>query len=323
MDAYLLSFSDPDRLAERYQTLAAHLVATPILTSNALDKAAGCELFFKAENLQRSGAFKMRGVSNALLELQSSDRHIPGVCTHSSGNHGHALGWASADAELPCIVVMPENAPQIKKDAVANTGAEIILCPSNLADRITTLNQVKATHGFVEIHPSNQPEVILGQGSAAWELLHELKAQGQTLDVIIVPTGGGGLLAGTGFAVQVWNAQHGTDIQVIGAEPEGADDAARSLASGQIQHNEQPQTIADGLRTELGDVNFPVIQETVRAIYNVSDEEILLHHEAICKRLETLIEYNSSPPLAVVHRHPDLFLGQRVGIVLSGGNFLS
>ena len=320
MDAYFQPFLDPARLKERYVRLGESLHRTPIMTSQSLNQAAGCSLHFKCENFQRSGAFKMRGVNNALLELSASGLPEAGVVTHSSGNHGQALGWACKELHLPCTVIMPSNAPYFKKRAVALTGAHVIQCTPTLEARIEAVQAHQATHGSVEIHPSNQPPVILGQGSAAWELLETCLEEGTTLDWVGVPVGGGGLLAGTGFAVLVWNLLHGTSVKVFAGEPTGADDAFRSLASGKIEHNENPQTVADGMRTELGTFNFPVIQKTVTAIHCVTDPEILASQLLVAERLKIIVETNCAPPLAAVLKHIDIFAGQQVGIVLSGGN---
>lgn len=307
-------------LIERYQLLATHLHRTAVLTSSSLDTLAGASIFFKCENFQRSGAFKMRGVQNALLELERSGLPAAGVVTHSSGNHGQALGWACAEKGMPCIVVMPSNAPEFKKRAVALTGARIIECAPTLAARIQAVEVIQRETGAVEIHPSNQAPVIIGQGSAAWELLEDCAAQGHSLDWIGVPVGGGGLLAGTAFAVHVWNQLHGSSVRVFAGEPTGADDAFRSLASGHIEHNVNPQTVADGMRTELGHINFPVIKAYVSAIHTVSDPEILQGQLLLAERLKIIVETNCSPPFAAVLKHPGVFGGHRVGVILSGGN---
>ncbi len=321
IDSYFDPFLDPEALAARYAELARSLHRTPVLHSASLDAWAGASLHLKCENFQKSGAFKMRGVTNALRELASTGG-LPegGVCTHSSGNHGQALAWAAAALGIPCTVVMPSNAPQFKKDAVRAAGGRIVECTPTLAARIAAVAEVVRTTGAVEIHPSNQAPVILGQGSAAWELLEDCAARGVALDWVGVPVGGGGLLAGTGFAVARWNQRHGTRVRVFAGEPAGADDAARSLASGHIEHNENPQTVCDGMRTELGDVNFPVIRETVTAIHTVSDSEILAAQRLIADRVKIIVETNCAPPVAAVAKHPEVFEGQQVGIVLSGGN---
>jgi threonine dehydratase len=320
LDPYFDAFLDPDALAIRYAELAPSLHRTPVLRSASLDAWAGAALHLKCENFQRSGAFKMRGVSNALRELASHGLPAGGVCTHSSGNHGQALAWASGGLGIPCTVVMPSNAPQCKKDAVRAAGGRIVECTPTLAARIEAVAEVVRATGAVEIHPSNQAPVILGQGSAAWELLEDCAARGIALDWVGVPVGGGGLLAGTGFAVARWNQRHGTRVRVFAGEPAGADDAARSLASGQIEHNDNPQTVCDGMRTELGDVNFPVIRETVTAIYPVDDSEILAAQRLIADRVKIIVETNCAPPVAAVAKHLSVFSGQQVGVVLSGGN---
>lgn len=320
VDPYFSPFLTPSVLIERYQLLATKLHRTPVLTSSSLDQLAGASLYFKCENFQRSGAFKMRGVQNALLELGQGGYPDAGVVTHSSGNHGQALGWACAEKEIPCTVVMPSNAPEFKKRAVALTGARIVECTPTLAARIEAVQAIQRETGAIEIHPSNQAPVIVGQGSAAWELLEDCAKQGHSLDWVGVPVGGGGLLAGTAFAVHVWNRLHGSAVRVFAGEPTGADDAFRSLASGQIEHNENPQTVADGMRTELGAINFPVIKAHVTAIHTVTDPEILHGQLLLAERLKIIVETNCSPPFAAVLKHPEVFHNQRIGVVLSGGN---
>ena len=319
-DPYFTPYLDPSVLAQRYAELARSLHRTPLMQSSSLNAWSGAELHFKCENFQKSGAFKMRGVTNALRELASSGLPRGGVCTHSSGNHGQALAWASAALGIPCTVVMPSNAPQFKKDAVRKAGGLIIECEPNLAARIEAVNREVGRTGAVEIHPSNQAPVILGQGSAAWELLEDCAARGIELDWVGVPVGGGGLLAGTGFAVARWNEQRGTSVRVFAGEPSGADDAARGLASGKIEHNADPQTVCDGMRTELGDINFPIILATVAAIHTLDDSEILAAQRMIADRLKIIVETNCAPPLAAVVKQAEVFKGQRIGIILSGGN---
>ena len=320
MDPYFSPFLSPSALAERYQRLAPHLQHTPVLTSSSLDALTRASLFFKCENFQRSGAFKMRGVQNALLELERSGLPAAGVVTHSSGNHGQALGWACAEKGLPCTVIMPSNAPEFKKRAVALTGARIVECTPTLAARTQAVEAVQRETGAVEIHPSNQAPVILGQGSAAWELLEECASRNRALDWVGVPVGGGGLLAGMAFAVHVWNMKHGTSVKVFAGEPTGADDAFRCLASGKIERNENPQTVADGMRTELGSINFPIIKAHVAAIHTVTDPEILSGQLLLAERLKIIVETNCAPPFAAVVKHPEIFTNHRVGVILSGGN---
>lgn len=320
MDPYFIPFLNAEVLEDRYRELSKFLHKTPILTSNSINSECGASLFFKCENFQKSGAFKMRGVSNAIYELLKFNNKPKGLIAHSSGNHGQALAWAAKKHDIQCVVVMPRNASNFKKKAVFAAGAKIIECDSNISSRISTVKKICKTSGFIEIHPSNQPSVILGQGSAAWELMTECYRNNIKLSHIGVPIGGGGLAAGTGFAVSIWNKLHSTSIKVFAGEPIGADDAYRSFNSGKIEHNKNPKTVADGLRTELGNINFPIIQKTLDAIYLVSDTEILEGQLKLAERLKLIIESNCSPPFSVVCKERQIFNNKSVGIILSGGN---
>ena len=320
MDPYFIPFLNAKTLEDRYSKLSEFLHKTPILTSNSINSECGASLFFKCENFQKSGAFKMRGVSNAIYELLKMKNKPKGVIAHSSGNHGQALAWAAKHNNIECVVVMPRNASKFKKKAVLAAGGEIIECDSNISSRINTVKKICETSGFIEIHPSNQPSVILGQGSAAWELMTECHKNNIKLSHIGIPIGGGGLAAGTGFAVSIWNKTHGTSIKVFAGEPEGANDAYRSFYSGKIEHNKDPKTVADGLRTELGNINFPIIQKTIDAIYLVSDTEILEGQLKLAERLKLIIETNCSPPFSAVYKKPQIFNNKTIGIILSGGN---
>ena len=320
MHSYFSSFKKAQTLDNRYNEISKFLHKTPVLTSNSINSELGSSLYFKCENFQKSGAFKMRGVSNAIFELVKN-REIPqGLIAHSSGNHGQALAWAAKKHKIPCIIVMPENASEFKKKAIRAAGAKIHECESNIASRISSVKKIISKLGFTEIHPSNQPSVILGQGSAAWELLKYCKSHNINLDFIGVPIGGGGLAAGSCFSVAIWNKLHGTSTKVFGAEPIGADDAYRSLKSGKIESNENPITLADGLRTELGDVNFPLIQDLIHSIYLVSDLEIINGQIKLIERLKIMIESNCSPPFSAVQKNKNDFKGKKTGIILSGGN---
>ena len=320
MDSYFIPFLDPQLLMVRYNEISRFLHRTPILTSKSLDFENNASLFFKCENFQKSGAFKMRGVSNAIFELLLKKEKPEGVVAHSSGNHGQALAWAAQSHDIPCKVVMPSNASEFKKKAVLAAGAEIIECFPTILARKAAVKKVCKNSAFIEIHPSNQPSVILGQGSAAWELLEDCQQRDVSLGWIGVPIGGGGLAAGTGFAVSVWNNLHGTATKVFCGEPSGADDAFRSLISGKIEFNKNPYTVADGLRTELGDINFPIIKKTIKEIYLVSDKEILEGQIKLAERLKIVLETNCSPPFSAICKNLERFNGKKVGIIISGGN---
>jgi threonine dehydratase len=295
---------------------AAHRIAplihrTPVLTSQTLDRLAGCQLFFKCENFQKAGAFKMRGAANAVLLLTDAERQS-GVATHSSGNHGQALARAAQQVGCPAYVVMPRTAPEVKQRAVEGYGAEIIRCEPTLAARESALQEVVRRTGAHFVHPYNNERVIAGQGTAALELIEQAGA----LDTVMAPVGGGGLLSGTALAT------HGLlpGAAVVAGEPAGADDAYRSLQAGRIIPSESPQTLADGLLTSLGELTFPIIQEHVERIITVSDDEMMRALCLVWERMKIIIEPSCAVPLAALLKDKEAFVGQRVGIILTGGN---
>jgi threonine dehydratase len=284
---------------------------TPVLTSVTINRMAGGALFFKCENFQKAGAFKIRGACNAVFSL-SDDEAKQGVATHSSGNHAAALALAAQWRGLPAYVVMPETAPHVKKLAVAGYGAEIIFCRPTLEARERALAEVAARTGAAFVHPYNDLRVITGQGTAAIELCEQV----QDLDLVLAPVGGGGLSSGTAVAVSLVSPK----TAVIGAEPEGADDAYRSFKSGRLVPSLQPNTIADGLLTSLGDLTFPIIQRHVKDIVRVSEEAIVEAMRCLWERMKILVEPSAAVPLgAILSRRLDV-TGRRVGIILSGGN---
>ncbi|MBA9076243.1 pyridoxal-phosphate dependent enzyme [Rufibacter quisquiliarum] len=298
-------------LTATHRRIKPYIHRTPVLTSRLLNEIAGAELYFKCENFQRMGAFKMRGAVNAVLQL-SEEQKARGVVTHSSGNFAQALALAAQSIGVKAYIVMPQNAPQVKKDAVRSYGGEIIECASTPIAREERAAQVEQEKGAYFLHPSNDREVILGQGTAALELLEEQP----DLAYLFSPVGGGGLIAGTALAAHYF----GKDCQVIGGEPFGADDAYRSLLSGQLETNDTTHTIADGLRTQLGDINFPVIKEHVTRIIRVEEAEITAAMRLLWERLKVIIEPSSAVALAALLREKDEFKGQKIGVLLSGGN---
>ena len=316
----MVTFSDITEAAGR---IGDRVHRTPVLTCSAIDSAIGStidstigdqprtRIFFKCENFQKVGAFKMRGATNAVFSLTAEDA-ARGVATHSSGNHAQALALAAKLRGIPAYVVMPRGAPAVKRTAVEGYGAEIIECDPTLAARESTLAQVVQRTGAVFIHPYDNERIIAGQGTAALELLEEVP----DLDVVMAPVGGGGLLAGTALAT----AALAPDALVIAAEPRGADDAARSLAAGHIIPSVDPDTVADGLLTSLGELNFPIIQQHVNAIWTVSDDRILAALRMIWERMKILIEPSAAVCLAAALEHRKELAGRRVGIILSGGN---
>ncbi len=293
------------------ERIRPYIHRTPALTSKTLDALTGAQLCFKAENFQRVGAFKARGACNAVFALSAAAAQR-GVATHSSGNHAQAIAYAAGLRGIPATVVMPEDAPAVKVAAVRGYGAEIVWAGAHALDREQTLANVLAQTGAVFIHPSNDFYVIAGQGTAALELLEDYPM----LDVVLTPVGGGGLLAGTALAVR----GRAPAARVIGVEPQAVDDAARSLRDGRIHPPTNAPTVADGLRTFLGDVNFPIIREHVSAIVTVSEAGIIAAMRLIWERMKLIIEPSAATPVAALFEHPALFQGQRVGVILSGGN---
>lgn len=300
-----------DKLKEAHRLIQPYIHHTAILTSSAINNLAGCDIYFKCENFQKMGAFKMRGAAHAMLRLSESERE-KGVVTHSSGNMAQAVSLAASRLSIPAYIVMPENAPQAKKDAVKGYGGIITEVESTIEARQSKADQIVKEKSASFIHPSNDLNVILGQGTAALELLSEH----DKLDYICVPVGGGGLLAGTALA-----AHHfGTNCKTIGGEPKEVDDAYRSLQSGKIENNDSIDTIADGLRTHLGDINFPIIKKYVEEIIRVEEGEIISAMRLIWERMKIIIEPSCAVPLAAVIKQKNKFENKKVGIVLSGGN---
>jgi len=298
-------------IREAADRIAPHAHRTPTLTCSAVDHACEARLFFKCENFQKVGAFKLRGATNAVFSLSHAEAG-KGVATHSSGNHAAALARAAQLRDVPAHIVMPDNAPQVKKDAVAGYGARITFCNPTLKAREDTLAQVVAETGAAVVHPYDDDRVIAGQGTCALELCEEIP----NLDAVIAPVGGGGLLAGT--AVSVSEASPGT--RIIAAEPANADDAARSFAAGHIIPSENPNTIADGLLTSLGERNFPIIRERVSNILTVSEESIIAAMRLVWERMKIIIEPSAAVPLAAIQTRRDQIPGNRIGVILSGGN---
>ena len=291
--------------------IAPHVHNTPVLTSSTIDSMLKATVYFKCENFQRGGAFKIRGAINAILQL-SEDERARGVITHSSGNFAAALALAASALDTKAYIVMPSNAPSVKRDAVAGYGAQIIDCQPTLKSRESTLIAQQKKKGATFIHPSNDMNVILGNATAVMELAKEA----EQLDVVIAPVGGGGLLAGTALAV---NHLH-YYIETIGAEPFGADDAYLSLKTGKIQPSINPKTIADGLKTQLGDQNFPIIQKLVSKIIRVEEKEIIEAMKFIWERMKIVIEPSSAVAVAAMFRNSTEFKNRKVGVILSGGN---
>ncbi|MVX35749.1 pyridoxal-phosphate dependent enzyme, partial [Myroides sp. LoEW2-1] len=297
-------------LIDCHERIKEYTHHTPIMESGHIEHFLGNDLYFKCENFQRAGAFKMRGATNAILQL-SDEQRSKGVITHSSGNFAQALALAAKKLNVKCYIVMPHDAPYVKRNAVLMYGGEIVECAPTMESRERVCNHMIEETGATFIHASNDINVILGQGTSAKELLESQP----DLDVIIVSVGGGGLLAGTILAAQNFGKP---GIEVYGGEPLEADDAYRSVESGVIQCNSSTNTIADGLRTQLGDVTFPIIKEGVKQIIRVRENEIVSSMRVIWERMKIIVEPSSAVALAVLIKERPLFEGKKVGIILSG-----
>jgi threonine dehydratase len=293
------------------EKIAPFIHRTPVMSSQLINDIAGCEVFFKCENFQKMGAFKMRGATNAILNL-SEEQRAKGVVTHSSGNFAQALSLAARSLGVTAYIVMPSSAPQVKIDAVKGYGGIVSICPPTLKDREESAKAIENKKGASFLHPSNDDDVIHGQGTAAIELLEDHP----NLHAIFTPVGGGGLLGGTALATSLF----APDCNVYSGEPEEADDAYRSLKSGKIETNDSANTIADGLKTQLGDRNFPIIQEHVKEIFLVSEEEILEALKLIWTRMKIIVEPSSAVAFAALLKNKESFKNQKVGIIISGGN---
>lgn len=298
-------------IEKAHQLIQKHVHRTPVLSSLLINELTGGKLFFKCENLQKSGAFKFRGACNAVLSL-NNDQLLKGVCSHSSGNHAAALALAARLRGIPAYVVMPENASAIKKKAVEAYGARITFCRPTLKSRESTLDEIVARTGAKEIHPYNNFQVICGQGTAVKELIEDYGP----FDTILCPVGGGGLLSGTSITVRALSPE----CLVIAAEPEGADDAYRSFYAKTLIPSVNPKTIADGLLTSVGELNFRIIQRKTDEIVTVSERAIVRAMRLIWERMKIIIEPSAAVPLAAILENKVDVTGKKIGIILSGGN---
>ncbi|HLX00140.1 MAG TPA: pyridoxal-phosphate dependent enzyme [Candidatus Acidoferrales bacterium] len=302
---------DMNDIREAQRRIAPHIHRTPIMTSASLDEIAGARLFFKCENLQRTGSFKMRGATNAIFSL-ADEEAAKGVVTPSSGNHGAALAKAARKRNIPAWVIMPNNSPMVKRRAVEAYGGQITLCEPTIRSRQETAAAVQARTGAILIHPYDNDRIVSGQGTAAAELLEDMP----DLDVIIAPVSGGGLLSGTAIASKAMKP----GIRVIGAEPKNADDAYRSLKSGHIESNETADTIADGLRAVLAPRTFAILQRLADEISTVTEEEIVAAMRLLWERMKLVVEPSGAISAAPVLNRRIGSEGKRIGIILSGGN---
>ncbi len=298
-------------LLECYRLIEPYIHNTPVMSSRLIDEIVGAKVYFKCENFQRMGAYKMRGATHAILRL-SSDQRAKGVVTHSSGNFAQALALAAQSLGVTAHIVMPSDAPAVKKSAVINYGGRIVECEPNLEARKAMADKVASETGASFLHPSNDRDVILGQGTACMEFLKEHP----DLDFIFVPVGGGGLIAGTALAANFFSK--GT--KVIGAEPFEVDDAYRSFHSGHIETNLTTNTMADGLKTILGDQTLPIILRLVDRIIRVEEKEILSAMRLIWERMKLVVEPSSAVALAALIRSSQEYTNSKIGIIISGGN---
>jgi len=310
MRKYAASIEDVRSAAERIKGVGHK---TPVLTSKTLDQLSGRKLFFKCENFQKVGAFKFRGGWNAISMLSDNEAN-KGVCTHSSGNHAQAVAYSAQKRGIPAYIVMPNNSPDVKLNAVKGYGANVTLCEPTLEARRITLEGIAEKTGAVVIHPFNNPNVIAGQGTAALELIEDIGE----LDAVIAPIGGGGLMSGT--CITTRNLL--PEAKLFGAEPKGADDAYRSLKEGRMLPQENPNTICDGLLTSMGENTWNILKDHLNAIYTVSDDEVIKAMKLIWERMKIIIEPSCATPVAVVMspEFKQLKDIDRVGIILTGGN---
>ena len=299
-------------IEKAHQRISEHIHNTPILTSDSLDNELGSNLFFKCENFQKTGSFKIRGATNSILQLNDTEIKN-GIITTSSGNHGAAVAFIADKIGTSSKIIMPNNTPKNKIENVERYGGEIFYCEPNIKSREDTLEKMIQKSGGSIIHPYNDEKIIAGQGTAAKELIEKVP----DLDAIICPVSGGGLLSGTLLAAK--NLKPG--IKVFGAEPENADDTYRSILNNKIMSNETTDTIADGLRAQVGTVTFPIIKENVDKILLVSEEMIISSMYMIWQRLKIIIEPSCSIVLAALMLNSNKFLNKKVGLILTGGNY--
>ena len=294
-----------------HERISPHIHCTPIVTSQFLDAKTGAELFFKCENFQKAGAFKVRGASNAVFGLDDEIAE-KGVATHSSGNHALSLSYAAGRRRIPCTVVMPRTAPQAKKDAVIGYGGTIVECEPSTTSREAVFAEVVAKTGADFVHPYNDPRVIAGQATCSLELIDQVK----DLDCVVAPIGGGGMISGTCLTL----SHLAPSVKIYAAEPKQADDAYRSFKSGHIIADDAPVTVADGLKVPLKDLTWHFVSNHVTDILTASEQEIIDAMKLTWQRMKMVIEPSCAVPLAVILKNPDLFRGKRVGVIITGGN---
>jgi threonine dehydratase len=305
------TFPSEEEIIAAAERIKNYIHRTPVLTSEQINKITGADIYFKCENFQKVGAFKSRGACNAVFSL-SEEQLLKGVATHSSGNHAQALARAAKLRGIKAFIVMPNDSSKVKVEAVKGYGGIITFCTPSLETRESTLAKVINETGAIEIHPYENPMIIAGQATAAKELIEDT----EKLDIIMAPVGGGGLLGGTALSTYYFSPS----TKVIAAEPLMADDAYQSFYSGKFVPSVSPQTIADGLRTSLGMINFEIVKKHVSQIITVKEETIITAMKLVWERMKIIIETSAAVPLAAILENPELFTGKKVGIIISGGN---
>ncbi|MFA8442180.1 beta-hydroxyaspartate dehydratase BhcB [Yoonia sp.] len=307
-EMYIPTYQD---MLDAHERIKPHINHTPIRTSDYLNELTGAQLFFKCENFQEPGAFKVRGASNAVFGL-TDEQARNGVATHSSGNHASCLSYAAMRRGIPCNVVMPRTAPQAKKDTVRRYGGVITECEPSTTSREETFARVQAETGGDFVHPYNDPRVIAGQGTCSKEFMEQVEG----LEMMVAPIGGGGMISGTCLTLSTL----APEVQIIASEPEQADDAYRSFKAGHIIADDAPQTIADGLLVPLKERTWHFVSNYVTDIYTASEEEIIDAMKITWKHLRIVMEASCAVPLATILKNKEKFAGKRVGVIITGGN---
>ncbi len=304
-----------DDMLAAHARIKPYIHRTPILTSSFLNTLSGCEIFFKCENFQKAGAFKVRGATNAVFGLSEDEAKL-GVATHSSGNHALSLSYAAGRRGIPCHVVMPRTAPEAKKSAVRGYGGIITECEPSTSSREEVFAKVQAETGADFVHPYNDPRVIAGQGTCSHEFMEQMQEYGDPVDIMVAPIGGGGMISGTCLTL----SHEAPAVQIIAAEPEQADDAARSFNAGHIIADDAPVTIADGLKVPLKERTWHFVSTYVTDILTATEQEIIDAMRLTWARMKIVIEPSCAVPLAIILKNSDVFAGKRVGVVITGGN---
>ena len=307
-EMYIPTFQD---MLDAHERIKPYIHRTPVLTSSYFNELTGAELFFKCENFQKAGAFKVRGASNAVFGLSDEDA-AKGVCTHSSGNHALSLSYAAGRRGIPCNVVMPRTAPEAKKAAVRGYGGTITECEPSTTSREEVFAQVQAETGGDFVHPYNDPRVIAGQGTCSREFLEQTDG----VDMMVAPIGGGGMISGTCLTL----SNLAPEIKIIASEPENADDAYRSFKAGHIIADDAPETIADGLKVPLKERTWHFVSNHVTDILTASEQEIIDAMKLTWQRMKLVMEPSCAVPLATILKNKEMFAGKRVGVIVTGGN---